>query len=79
MGWKYEVVASVTPLGWSLNMPENIFLQSFSKGKKQTSYTLLLETRSLLIKIMTMERVIEHMVKDKKTPKDTISKNNCSN
>ena len=41
------------------------FLTKFLQVKKQTPYTLL-ETRSLAIGIMAMERVVEYMLKVQK-------------
>ena len=59
----YEVV---------LNLLENVqkhFLTKFLQVKKQKSYILLLlETRSLPIETMTMERVVEYMLKVQKSP-----------
>ena len=44
------------------------FLTKFLQVKKQTPYTLLLETGLLPIEIMAMERVVEYMVKVQKSP-----------
>ena len=45
------------------------FLTKFLQVKKQTPYTLLLlETGSLPIEIMAMERVVEYMLKVQKSP-----------
>ena len=45
------------------------FLAKFLQGKKQMLHTLLLHaTWSLTIEIMTMERVIEYMIKVQKSP-----------
>ena len=43
------------------------FLTKFLQVKKQTPYTLL-ETGSLPIEILTMERVVEYMLKVQKCP-----------
>ena len=45
------------------------FLKNFLQVKKQTPYTLLLETGSLPIEIMTMERVVEYILKVQKVPR----------
>ena len=44
------------------------FVTKFLQVKKQISYTLLLETGSLPIEIMAMERVVEYMLKLKTNP-----------
>ena len=50
------------------------FLTKFLQVKKQTPYTLLLlETRSLPIEVMAMERVGEDMPKVLKTPSHQLS------
>ena len=58
----YGVMASLNPLGKSLKMSKNIFLQSFFKlsNKRHTPSSLRWE---LPVKIVGIERVVEYMLK----------------
>ena len=59
----YGVVGSLNQLRKSLKMSKSTFLQKFLQVKKQMSYTLLLETRSLPIDFMAMKKVVEYIHK----------------
>ena len=62
------MIAFLHPLGKSLKMYKSIFLDSFFKSRnKHRTPLLLLETGSLPIEIMAMERVVEYMLKVQKS------------
>ena len=66
--WVEEWGGSVLKSIWKeFENVQKHFITKFLQVKKQTPYILLLETGSLPIEILAMERVVEYMLKVKKS------------
>ena len=66
--WVEEWGGSIPKFTWKeFENVQKHFLTKFLQVKKQTPYTLL-EIRSLPIEIMTIERVVEYLLKIQKSP-----------